>query len=63
MINTVTTISMKIRLVICNKVNDAGVLPANNQNTKLLFVKKYVPEILDSHILKYKWMPNKVHIT
>lgn len=49
--------------LICNKVNNAGVLPTTNQNTKLLFVKKYIPEILDAHILKYKWMPSKVHIT
>lgn len=48
--------------LICNKVNNAGVLPVR-QNTKLLFVKKYIPEILDTHILKYKWMPSKVHIT
>jgi hypothetical protein len=45
----------------CKKVNDSSVFPERN-NTKLLFVKSYIPERLDRHILKYKWIPDKVHI-
>jgi hypothetical protein len=45
----------------CKKVSGPDVLPAH-QNTKLLFVRNYIPERLDVHILKYKWMPSNVHI-
>jgi hypothetical protein len=45
----------------CKKVSGPDVLPAH-QNTKLLFVRNYIPERLDVHILKYKWMPSSVHI-
>lgn len=45
----------------CNKVNGPEVLPIH-KNTKLLFIKKYIPEVLDRQILKYKWLPSRVVI-
>lgn len=45
----------------CTKVDGPSVLPAQDY-TKLLFVKSYIPEIFDTQILKYKWLPNRVHI-
>lgn len=31
-------------------------------NSKLLFVKSYIPECFDKYILKYKWIPKWVSI-
>lgn len=45
----------------CKKVESPSVQP-NHENTKLLFVKRYIPEKFDSQILKYKWMPTNVTI-
>lgn len=45
----------------CKRVESPSVQPSH-ENTKLLFVKKYIPEKLDSQILKYKWMPSTVKI-
>ncbi len=45
----------------CTKVESPSVSPTR-ENTKLLFVKKFIPERFDSKILKYKWLPNEVKI-
>ena len=45
----------------CKKVDGPSVLPSED-NTKLLFVKSYIPERLDKYILKYKWIPDSVVI-
>lgn len=45
----------------CQKVEGPSTLPARDDSL-LLFVKSYIPERFDSHILKYKWMPSRVHI-
>ena len=45
----------------CKKVDGPSVLPSEDY-TKLLFVKSYIPERLDRHILKYQWIPDRVII-
>lgn len=45
----------------CKQVDSPSVLPSEG-NTKLLFVKSYLPERLDKYILKYKWIPDTVII-
>ena len=45
----------------CKKVDGPSTMPTDIW-TKLLFVKKYIPESLDKHILKYQWMPDRVII-
>ena len=45
----------------CKKVEGSQVVPKEDY-TKLLFVKRYFPERLDKHILKYKWLPETVTI-
>ena len=45
----------------CKKVASPSILPSEDY-TQLLFVKSYIPERLDSQILKYKWIPDKVLI-
>ena len=45
----------------CKKVDGSGVMPSEDY-TKLLFVKRYIPERFDRHILKYKWIPDRVII-
>lgn len=45
----------------CKKVDGPSILPSEDY-TKLLFVKSYIPEGLDKHILKYQWIPDKVVI-
>ena len=45
----------------CKKVDGPSVLPSEDY-TKLLFVKSYIPERLDSQILKYQWIPDRVVI-
>ena len=45
----------------CKKVEGPRTIPTDEW-TKLLFVKKYIPEKLDKYILKYQWMPDKVII-
>lgn len=44
----------------CIKVNDSN--ESSNDNSSLLYVKSYIPEQFDKHILKYKFIPNKVII-
>ncbi len=45
----------------CVKVTSLSVMPTE-ENTKLLFIKSYIPERLDKYILKYKWIPDTVII-
>lgn len=45
----------------CKKVDSPSQMPTE-ENTQLLFVKSYIPERLDSIILKYKWVPDRVII-
>ncbi len=45
----------------CKKVDGPSVM-SSQENTKLLFVKSYIPEQLDKYILKYKWIPENVII-
>ena len=45
----------------CNKVDGPSTLSQRNDSV-LLFVKSYIPERFDRHILKYKWIPNTVII-
>jgi hypothetical protein len=45
----------------CKKVDGPHIMPLD-ESSKLLFVKKYIPERFDKHILKYKWMPDSVTI-
>lgn len=45
----------------CKKVDGSSVMPTEDY-TKLLFVKRYIPEQLDRYILKYQWIPDVVHI-
>lgn len=46
----------------CKKVDGPSVLPTQDC-TKLLFVKSWIPEHLDTYVLKYKWIPDTVSIT
>jgi hypothetical protein len=45
----------------CKKVEGPSTMPTDEW-TKLLFVKSYIPERFDKHILKYQWMPDRVII-
>jgi hypothetical protein len=45
----------------CKKVNGPQTMPTRD-NSVLLFVKSYIPERFDKHILKYQWIPDKVII-
>jgi hypothetical protein len=45
----------------CRRVDGPNILPTQ-ENTKMLFVKSYIPERFDSIALKYKWMPRSVSI-
>jgi hypothetical protein len=45
----------------CKRVDGPSVVPSEDY-TKLLFVKHYIPERLDRHILKYQWIPDRVII-
>ena len=45
----------------CKKVDESGVMPSEDY-TKLLFVKRYIPERFDRYILKYQWIPDRVII-
>jgi hypothetical protein len=45
----------------CKKVEGPSTVAARDDSL-LLFVKSYIPERFDSHILKYKWLPSTVHI-
>jgi hypothetical protein len=45
----------------CKKVEGPGSIPTRDDSL-LLFVKSYIPERFDKHILKYQWMPDKVII-
>jgi hypothetical protein len=45
----------------CKKVIGPSTMPTDEW-TKLLFIKSYIPESFDKHILKYKWMPDRVII-
>jgi hypothetical protein len=45
----------------CKKVESPSTMPTDEW-TKLMFVKTYIPERLDKHILKYQWLPDRVII-
>lgn len=45
----------------CKKVDGPHTMPTRDDSL-LLFVKSYIPERFDKHILKYKWIPNRVII-
>jgi hypothetical protein len=45
----------------CKRVDGPETMPTEKW-TKLLFVKSYIPERFDKHILKYQWMPDRVII-
>jgi len=45
----------------CKRVDGPSVMPSED-HTKLLFVKRYIPERLDRYVLKYQWIPDTVHI-
>ena len=45
----------------CERIEYQGT-KIESMNTKLLFVKSYVPECFDKYILKYKWIPKWVLI-
>lgn len=45
----------------CKKVDGPSVMPSEDY-TKLLFVKRYIPERLDKYVLKYQWIPDTVNI-
>lgn len=45
----------------CKRVEGPHTMPSDEW-TKLLFVKTYIPERLDKHILKYQWIPDRVII-
>ena len=38
----------------CYQVDNADILPSE-QNSRLLFVSKYIPEVLDTIVLNYKY--------
>lgn len=40
--------------VVCHTVENAYILPTK-ENTRLLFVPKYVPKIFDTLVLNYKY--------
>ena len=40
--------------IICHPVDNESILPVND-NSRLLFVSKYVPEVLDRLVLNYKY--------
>lgn len=41
-------------LIVCHSVNNQNILPSE-PNSRILFVSKYVPEVLDTMILTYKY--------
>jgi hypothetical protein len=45
----------------CKKVDGPSTMPTD-QWAKLMFVRTYIPERLDKHILKYQWLPDRVII-
>jgi hypothetical protein len=45
----------------CKRVEGPSTM-STNEWTKLLFVKSYIPQMFDKHILKYQWMPDRVII-
>ena len=40
--------------IVCHPVNNEYVMPSE-PNSRLLFVSKYVPEVLDALVLNYKY--------
>ena len=40
--------------IVCHPVDNETVLPSR-QNSRLLFVPKYIPELFDTFILKYNY--------
>ena len=46
--------------IVCHPVDNPNILPSES-NSRLLFVSKYVPEILDTLVLNYKYYKS-VHI-
>ena len=45
----------------CKPVENSSVLPEKD-NTKLLFVPKYLPKCADKYVLKYSFIPREVYI-
>ena len=43
--------------IVCYPVDNEHILPSD-ENSRLLFVSKYIPEVLDTLILKYKYYQN-----
>ena len=43
--------------IICHSVDNENIVPSE-PNSRLLFVSKYVPEILDTLVLNYKYYKN-----
>lgn len=41
--------------IICYPVDNAHTLPSNPADSRLLFVPKYLPEILDTIVLNYQY--------
>ena len=40
--------------IVCHPVDNENILPSE-PNSRLLFVSKYVPEVLDTLLLNYKY--------
>ena len=51
-------------LLKCRRVDGPNVIPGDMlvNNTKLLFVKKYIPKKMDKWILPFKWTPSRIII-
>ncbi len=47
--------------LFCKQVDGPHVMPTQDC-TKLLFVKRSIPEQLDKYVLHYKWAPDRVII-
>jgi oligoribonuclease (3'-5' exoribonuclease) len=45
----------------CKKV-ESTTAQTTKENTQLMFVNKYIPELLDKYVLKYKYIPDRVII-
>ena len=50
-----------INELICNKVS-AQYAESKVNNTRIVCIKKYIPEVFDPLILKKRWTPTKVTI-
>ena len=43
--------------IVCHRVDNENILPSE-PNSRLLFVPKYLPEVLDTLVLNYKYYQN-----